>query len=73
MMGGRGVPTASALLHVLDVFGHLHPGVHALLIDGDGGARERRLSECADRDSNVLLAAFGHVVHRRTADWAEVE
>jgi hypothetical protein len=25
-------PTGN-LLHVLDVFGHLHPGVHSLLID----------------------------------------
>jgi len=36
-------------------------------------ARERRLSECADGDNNVLLAAFGHVVDCRTAGWAEVE
>jgi hypothetical protein len=28
-----GEKTLSALHHVLDVFGHLHPGVHALLID----------------------------------------
>jgi len=33
MMGERGVPTAPALRHVLDVFGHLHPGVHALFMN----------------------------------------
>src|SRR5579863_1549004 len=59
--------------HVLDVWGHPHPGVHAILIDGKGWAWEGGLGECADRDRNGARGTFECVVDRCATGRAEVE
>jgi hypothetical protein len=67
----EGLGVAGFLRYVGDCAGYLHPGMHALLVHGYAGRRERWVGKCADGDCDKALWKL--VVDRGAAVWAEVE
>ncbi len=63
--------TKAQSVHVLDVFGHLHPTVLARLIDREDGRREARIGKRPDRNGDDPRHVIDLVVDRRPARWAE--
>jgi len=59
--------------HVLDVFGHPYPGMHALFVHRKCRRRKSRLGERPDWNRNVLFVTREFPVDRRSTLRAEVK